>query len=346
MNRFLQIFFIVKNLHKVFWSVLSALKQRAIKILRKMYFFFLSRIDRYEEKINSHKLDYDYILTPIDGNIFLLTNLEYKLYSNSGLINQKIFFDYHTYGYGSDTLNKFLIQHFVKEGDIVIDIGAHIGIYSLFLSKLVGNHGKVLCFEPHNDISKSLKNNFILNGCHNFEIYNFGLGDKDHQLNFNSVFSDSFFEGTVNSSFILNEKISSDYFSGKFEKIKTKVFKLDSVLAGEKIKFVKIDTEGFELNILKGMKKTIEKDNPIIIFEYHTKRLQYLDIKIKMFDELLKKHYGVFKIFIDGKTNNIAFKKFSFDTDDEYSGDLFCLPKNLIDSHRGYKNTENFSNKV
>ena len=83
------------------------------------------------------------------------------------------------------------------------------------------------------------------------------------------------------------------------------------------------------------MKKTIEKYNPIIIFEHHTKRLQYLYIKIKIFDELLTKHYSVFNIFIDGKTNNIAFKNFYFDNDDEYSGDLFCLPKNLVDSHRG-----------
>jgi len=320
-NRLAEIYFILKNLHKVSRYVFVILKQKIIKKLKKIRKFY------NKENLNSVKLDYDYILTPIDGDLFLFTDLEHKLYSNSGLINQKIFFDHHTYS--ADTINKFLIQHFVQEGDIVIDIGTHIDLYGLFLSKLVGNHGMVLCFEPHRDIAKSLENNFILNGCRNFEIHNYGLGDKDEELNFNSVNSDSFFEGTVNSSFLSNEKISSDYFSGKFEKIKTKVFKLDTILSDEKITFVKIDTEGFELNILKGMKKTIKKAKPIIIFEFHTKRLQYLDVKLKMFDELLTEHYNVFKIFIDIKTNNIAFKKFSFENYNEYSGDLFCLPKNL-----------------
>ncbi len=313
-----ELLFLVKNLHKVAHLIAVILKQKLqkLKSIRKFY---------NNENLNSIKLEYDYIVTLIDGDIFLLNELEYKLYSNSGLVNQKIFFDYHKYS--ADSINKFLIQHFVKQGDTVIDIGAHIGLYSVFLSKLVESHGKVFCFEPHKNIVKNLENNLILNGYRNFEIHNYGLGDKDEELNFNSVYSDSFFEGTVNSSFLANEKIASKYFDAKFEKIKTKVFKLDSILSDEQISFVKIDTEGFELNILKGMKKIIKNSKPIIIFEFQTKRLQYLAIELHMFDELLTEHYNIFKIFIDIKTNNIAFKKFLFDNYDEYSGDLICLPK-------------------
>jgi FkbM family methyltransferase len=275
--------------------------------------------------LNSMNLDYDYIVTPLDKNIFLFNVVEFDLNIKSSLFRNKFFPDY--YAYSEDALNKFLISNFVKQGDLVVDIGCHVGIYSAFLSELVGNKGRVFCFEPHKEIVQKLSNNLILNGFNNYEIHNYGLGDADKDMYFNAVSSEDFIQGTVNSSFFENEKIGSKSFKGKFEKIKTKVRRLDSVLINEEIKFVKIDVEGFEVNVLKGMTGLIKRCRPIIIFEFHTPRLEYLNIEFSTFNELIAIYYNVFKISVDVKTRNIAFKEFHFESGDGYIGDLICLPK-------------------
>ena len=49
-----------------------------------------------------------------------------------------------------------LIQSFVKRGDVVMDIGANAGIYTLYLSRLVGNQGLVMAYEPNASVLRSL----------------------------------------------------------------------------------------------------------------------------------------------------------------------------------------------
>ena len=55
----------------------------------------------------------------------------------------------------------------VNEGDTVIDVGAHIGEYTLLGAKLVGEKGFIISAEPAHDTAKSLKENIILNGFKN-----------------------------------------------------------------------------------------------------------------------------------------------------------------------------------
>ena len=52
-----------------------------------------------------------------------------------------------------------VVRGLVKPGDIAIDIGTHVGYYSVLLSKLVGAHGRVFAFEPHSSTFQLLKHN-------------------------------------------------------------------------------------------------------------------------------------------------------------------------------------------
>ena len=318
-NFFFELIHVIKNTHKIvkFIFNINVQKIKKIKKIRKYY---------NVNNINSSKTKFDYFVTSLDGSIFLMDPQEYKLYSDHGIIKQNFSFDYHTNPL--DVINKFLIKHFVKKGDQVVDVGTHIGIYSAYLANIVGEKGKVFCFEPHKDLTIKLNSNLSLNGLNNYEIHNYGLGENNEVIDYNSVNIDNFNEGTVNSSFYENEKISSPYFKGKFQKIKTKVKKLDSVLTNEKIKFVKIDTEGYELKILKGMQNIINRCRPIIIFEFHSPRIKYLKINLKSFQDLLLDKYDIYKILLDIKSGNIVFKKYNFVKLDNFSGDLICLPKN------------------
>ena len=134
----------------------------------------------------------------------------------------------------------------------------------------------------------------------------------------------------------MNEKISSKYFANKFIKIKKEKKSLDNIyreLINKNsshplnIKFIKIDTEGNEINVLKGAKEIIKEFNPIILFEFHTKRVKYLNQNLDFLKKEILKNYHVYKIFIDLKFSAVALNNFDFSNLDDYEGDLICLPK-------------------
>lgn len=66
----------------------------------------------------------------------------------------------------------------IKPGDCVIDAGANIGFFTVFMSKLVGERGKVLAIEPDNQNLRKLRKNLDINSCTNVEIWPFALGPR------------------------------------------------------------------------------------------------------------------------------------------------------------------------
>ena len=153
-----------------------------------------------------------------------------------------------------------LVKNEIKEGDVVLDVGANIGYYSLIFAKLVGKYGKVFAFEP--------------------ESYNFGLLNKNLRINgYQNVIT----KNTVVSDYIGTTKLylsnlttgmhriyPSQYCTSKTINVET--LTLDNYLNAElvdKISFVKIDVEGSELGVLRGMKNILQKNNKLkILLEF------------------------------------------------------------------------------
>lgn len=128
-----------------------------------------------------------------------------------------------------------------------LDIGANIGNHTLQFSK---HFKSVLCFEPNKVIYDVLKIN--TRNRSNTQLYNFGLSNKASQSYLN--IPEFNFGGAT---------VSTSKTKGSIE-INLKVFD-DEI--HEDFALVKIDVEGHELNVLKGMTKAIEKYKPIICFE-------------------------------------------------------------------------------
>jgi FkbM family methyltransferase len=125
----------------------------------------------------------------------------------------------------------------IKEGDLVLDIGANVGYYTLLASKLVGATGKVISFEPDKENYSLLRENLILNDCKNVEIKEEAISDRNGLLAFNT-------------------EINNKGESAISENGKDKVLSLTLDSFSSQIQFlpslIKIDIEGAEIFALKG----------------------------------------------------------------------------------------------
>jgi FkbM family methyltransferase len=147
----------------------------------------------------------------------------------------------------------------IKKGDVVLDIGANIGYYTLIAARLVGEKGKVFAFEPHPQNFALLKKNIKLNGYKNVTLVEKAVSNKNKKLKLYLSGYDcgahSLYNSHKGQHFVEVESIRlDDYFS-----------KL-----GKKIDFVKIDVEGAEYEALQGMSKIIKRNKDIkIVTEFY-----------------------------------------------------------------------------
>ena len=155
-------------------------------------------------------------------------------------------------------LTRMLIEY-LKEGMTFIDIGAHIGYFSLLASDIVGSQGQVHSFEPTSSIFSVLKEN--AQSRKNIVVNNTAVFSRTMELEFKNF-------GLRYSAFnsFATPKLNK---IAKYENIKVNAITLDEYVEKNKItpNFVKIDAENAEFDILKGMEKTINRYMPIISLE-------------------------------------------------------------------------------
>ena len=150
------------------------------------------------------------------------------------------------------------IQSSLKEDNIFIDIGANIGVHSLFASKLVGKNGKVISFEPFRQNYNALNKNIALNGSTNVVTENLALFKTETIL-------DIYYN--TNEA---NLGMASSYLTEFSCVEKIKAVALDSYLKTipqQKVDFIKIDIEGGEYDALLGMKSTLMSFYPKLLIE-------------------------------------------------------------------------------
>lgn len=150
-----------------------------------------------------------------------------------------------------------LLKNIISKGMVVVDIGANIGYFPLVESKLVGNEGKIIAIEPFPDSYNLLKDNIKLNNASNFICKNLAISDQNGKAimySFDMANWNSLLHGNRN-------------FSSSFE-VQTST--LDTLLETEtKIDAIRMDIEGYECNIIDGMKNTLMKHKPLLIVELH-----------------------------------------------------------------------------
>jgi FkbM family methyltransferase len=157
----------------------------------------------------------------------------------------------------------------IKSGDIVVDAGANLGIFSVYVASKHPD-ATIYAFEPTPTTFSALKYNtksFL-----NVHVFNFALGDREGivPLVETPVWSGGNFLVGSNPVPEKNDIIRKIYrkIKNKIYSVSVKVKTLDNFCFA--CNFLKIDTEGYEANILKGASETIKKYKPIIAMSaYH-----------------------------------------------------------------------------
>ena len=184
-----------------------------------------------------------------------------------------------------ELFESLLVLSHVKKGDIVIDIGANIGYYSLLLAYRVGNSGHVYAFEPDPLNRKILTKNIDANNLNNITI------------------SDAAIDQAIGKAKLyLSEENFGDHrlFLDKSEeqqrnRIKIRCETLDhlfcNTITEKPISFIKIDTQGYEPFVIAGGRQLICKYKPTIFLEYWPYGYRHSNANAIKMNQFLRKIY-------------------------------------------------------
>ena len=150
----------------------------------------------------------------------------------------------------------FLFSQIVKSGNHVIEVGSNIGSHTIMLSKAVGENGKVYAFEPQRHTFQLLCANLALNEIFNVHAFNQAAGESNKLEKFPII-----------DPRHPNNFGASSFFERNFPSEEVNVITIDSINI-KRLDFLKMDAEGYEMNILFGAKETISNQRPIIFTEY------------------------------------------------------------------------------
>lgn len=203
-----------------------------------------------------HNLASRFVKTLFKGDIVgkRINGLNEKLFYER---SQHLFFLFKpTIKYEENIQNK--VKKHIQNGSLIFDIGANIGQYSLMFSNLVGQSGKIFSFEPDYKNFSFLQFNVNINKCHNVTCLPFGIGKEDSELEF---YRDTETGGRMGS---FKKEFVGENYKGFKENVTLKSF--DSIIKTYgKPDFVKVDVEGFEEEVIKGL--TIELENCKFLIE-------------------------------------------------------------------------------
>jgi FkbM family methyltransferase len=155
----------------------------------------------------------------------------------------------------------------LKQGDVVLDVGANFGFHTILASRLVGSTGCVIAFEPSPENLKVLRYHCYTNFIRNVKIFPEAVGNiPNSSVDFVLVNGG---KHSSNSLTIVNEV---QYISEQQKTvISVPMTTLDTLCKVMSIqpRLIKIDVEGAELFVLDGARKVIAQDRPIILLGIH-----------------------------------------------------------------------------
>ena len=214
-----------------------------------------------------------------------------------------------------------LIREILKPGDGVIDCGSNIGVYPIFESNLVGKNGYVMCIEPDPRNIDVLRKNYKLIQSKK-DILEKALGNVNSEIEIN------LYKKTNITRFSkIENKFKAENDLERLRNHKTKIIDFAELLKSinfdhSKIKLLRMDVEGAEIDILESISNNINKvPNLAVLFETHPDF--YTEEQLSnILDPFFKKGYKFKKLISSGSFEekflnflNLKKLKYTFPTD-------------------------------
>jgi FkbM family methyltransferase len=206
--------------------------------------------------------------------------------------NLNCYIDWNVYFFGAyEKYELFLLKSLLQDTQkpIFLDIGANIGHHSLFLSQF--SH-QVHAFEPYGLVRNQLEQKIKTNLIKNIQVHPVGLGLEDAELDFYAPKGSN----TGTGSFLASHDAENNVLFGKL--VIKAADQYIAQLSLNKIDVIKMDVEGFEKNVLKGMQGTFEKYRPILFMEYSAETHQSFVNEAELMG-LLPSNYLVRRVQVD-----------------------------------------------
>ena len=175
------------------------------------------------------------------------------------------------------------LQRFLNRGDIFIDVGSNIGYLSAVGCSLVGKNGSVYCFEPSPREFEKLEKLAPLNPGYDIQCFNVACGEAESTLELDV--SHVFGWNTLVPDFMRKDVYQETV---KVNVVRLDDFILEKISQPEKIKLIKIDVEGYEYYVLRGLRKFFQLAKPFIVCEITPRGSALLGIKLEAIASFMK----------------------------------------------------------
>lgn len=159
----------------------------------------------------------------------------------------------------------------LREGDICVDVGAHVGRHTFPLARCVGPRGRVLAFEPIPAVAALLREEIEAseNLSSFVELRQCALADTTGEADFVLVHEAPGYSGLRPRHY--DAPVTTEI-------IRVDVRRLDDLTDGiSPVRFIKIDCEGAELRVLRGANDLLMRDRPVVSFECGNASLESYD---------------------------------------------------------------------
>lgn len=169
----------------------------------------------------------------------------------------------------------YFLRHIIGKGDVSVDIGAHLGYYTLEMSRLAGAGGKVIAIEPMPAFNEVLGKLLGRKGVDNVELLQVALGgDGDYvEMGIPRV--------GKNKQFAYARVMSSDAQYEYMEQVRVKNEQGDKLFGRwPRLDFIKCDVEGLEVKVFTSMMETLSRHRPILLVELVSKgeRIKFFEL--------------------------------------------------------------------
>jgi len=197
---------------------------------------------------------------------------------------------------------RFMKDHIIEQGDVILECGAHHGCTTIALSQWIGDKGKLIAFEPVYKNCDIIQKNLELNKISNVMLVRKAVGAENGRTEIS---------GASNSSVVIAKHGTE-----------VELTCLDEYLSFQP-SFLKIDVEGYEVNVLRGAKRILSQ-HPKLAIEIHTDALLQYGVSVaELFSLIDVDAYEMWVQWNDGEEP----QPYTMQLPITKRVHLFCIPK-------------------